>query len=438
MAVSFQLTGGSLMDKKYVVIVDPYSTAAWFAPLFKERGFECIAVHTVAPEQANLSSSFIATDFVESIVFGSSITELADNLRTRPIHAVLPGIETGVLLADELAHALGKPVNDMALSQTRRNKYLMQKAVEKTGLRAIRSIRTTDVSEAIEWLNSGDIWPAVLKPLASGGADSVRKCSNEAQVKQAFSEILGSDNYFGLVNEAVLVQECIEGTEYVVDTISCGGRHHTTNICRYEKEVIDGAFVYKKVEYFPPTGALAQTLIEYNDQVLDALGIHIGPSHSEIYLTEEGPVVVEVGARVSGGKVGPMAIEHCSVVSPLNMIVDSYVDPQAFEAAADKPAEFVAEAICACLINRSSGKVRDFPGIEEIKALPSYYHHELFFRPGQQVGPTKDLFSATGWVLLANADRSQLEHDVESVYRVESEGRLVAFSDGMHEEAGSA
>jgi biotin carboxylase len=425
------------MEKKYVVIVDPYSTAAWFAPLFKKRGFECIAVHTVVPEKANLSSSFVAEDFVESIVFSSSITELASKLSDRPIHAVLPGIETGVLLADELGHALDKSVNDMSLSQTRRNKYLMQKAVEEAGLKAIRSLRTTQVSEAIEWLNSENIWPAVLKPLASGGADSVRKCVNESQVKQAFSEILGSDNYFGLENEAVLVQECIDGIEYVVDTISSRGRHHTTNICRYEKEVIDGAFVYKKVEYFPPTGDLANALIQYNDQVLDALGIHIGPSHSEIYLTDEGPVVVEVGARVSGGKVGPMAVEHCSVVSPLNMIVDSYVNSEAFDAAADRPADFVKEATCACLINRYSGKVKGFPGIEEIKTLPSYYHHELFFRPGQEVGPTRDLFSATGWVLLANADRSQLEQDVESVYRLESEGRLVVFSHEINEGASS-
>ena len=41
-------------------------------------------------------------------------------------------------------------------------------------------------------------------------------------------------------------------------------------------------------------------LIEYNIKVVKALGIKVGPAHSEIILSKDGPVLVEIGARLNG------------------------------------------------------------------------------------------------------------------------------------------
>ena len=58
-----------------------------------------------------------------------------------PIVAVLPGAETGVLLADQLAHQLGTRSNPLELTLARRNKYFMGEQVRSCGVRAVRQKR---------------------------------------------------------------------------------------------------------------------------------------------------------------------------------------------------------------------------------------------------------------------------------------------------------
>ena len=45
------------------------------------------------------------------------------------------------------------------------------------------------------------------------------------EVQRAYGSIMGKINGLGLENQYVLVQEFLDGTEYVVDTVSLNGIH---------------------------------------------------------------------------------------------------------------------------------------------------------------------------------------------------------------------
>ncbi|CAN0568388.1 unnamed protein product, partial [Laminaria digitata] len=47
-------------------------------------------------------------------------------------------------------------------------------------------------------------------------------------------------NGIGGVNEGALVQEYLDGTEYVVDTVSRGGVHRLCAIWEYDKRSVNG------------------------------------------------------------------------------------------------------------------------------------------------------------------------------------------------------
>src|SRR6476620_2282584 len=80
----------------------------------------------------------------------------------------------------------------------------------------------------------------------------------------------------GNINTGVLVQEFLSGTEYVVDTVSRDGVHKVCAVWEYDKRPINGAnFVYFGMKLIPSTSPLAQQLIAYDLQVLDALGIKV-------------------------------------------------------------------------------------------------------------------------------------------------------------------
>ena len=60
----------------------------------------------------------------------------------------------------------------------------------------------------------------VVKPVKSAGSDDVTLCTSMDHVKQAYGNIQGKINGLGLENKATLVQEYLDGTDYVVDTVS--------------------------------------------------------------------------------------------------------------------------------------------------------------------------------------------------------------------------
>src|SRR5262249_49080320 len=135
-------------------------------------------------------------------------------------------------------------------------------------------------------------------------------------------------NVLSLVNEAVLAQELIAGEEYVIDTVSWDGEHRPAAFWRYGKPAPEyatvGLFVTK--ELLPFEGALQEELFDYVRGVLDAVGIRFGPGHAEVKVTSEGPMLIEVAARLHGG---PKAHEMCRAAfggSQLDLVVDAYIE----------------------------------------------------------------------------------------------------------------
>ncbi len=63
----------------------------------------------------------------------------------------------------------------------------------------------------------------MVKPVESAGSDDVFLCESKEDVKTAFERINGKINGLGQKNDAVLVQEFLDGTEYVVDSVSLDG-----------------------------------------------------------------------------------------------------------------------------------------------------------------------------------------------------------------------
>lgn len=117
-------------------------------------------------------------------------------------------------------------------SLARRNKYLMGEKVRSAGVRAVKQQLCTTLSEVREFLDtlidrSGANRPlkSVVKPVQSAGTDDVFLCTSLEEAELAFQRILGKINGIGLLNESVLVQEFLEGKEYVVDKVSKDGVH---------------------------------------------------------------------------------------------------------------------------------------------------------------------------------------------------------------------
>ena len=145
--------------------------------------------------------------------------------------------------ADALSEALGLPSNGAAPRRARRDKGRMADAFRDAGLRVPRQHCSSQLELLIEWARSEALWPLVVKPSNSSSSDGVQLCRSQSDVKSAFEAILGQENVLGLVNREVVAQEYLSGPAYVVDTVSCGGRHRLVALWRYQKPPATESFI---------------------------------------------------------------------------------------------------------------------------------------------------------------------------------------------------
>jgi hypothetical protein len=404
------------MMHRAVAIVDPYSSGALLAPEFRKQGFTCVMVQGADPVPPIYRPRYRARDFAALVRHGRSLEETAAGLRRWNVRHVVAGCEAGVTLADRLNGRLGLPSNGARQSQARRNKFLMAETVRRHRLRAPSQTSSRSLGKILLWARGHGTWPVVLKPPASTGNDGVRVCRSEGEVADAYGAIMGRTNSLGLRNTAVLAQEYLTGTEYVVDTVSWDGRHRAAAFWKYSKPAWDPYPVgYDRMELLPGDGDVQRRLFAYVTGVLDALGVRYGPAHSEVMWTDDGPALVEVGARMNGGNC-PTVARFCTGTSQLDLTVQAYADPGGFLRREARPYDLLRNGTLVFLMPRKRCRLRGLRRLDEIRKLRSYRAHSVGTRRAA-VAPR-----VVGWVLLAHEDQAALDADLARIRGLEEGG----------------
>lgn len=289
--------------KEYGIIVDGYSSGKFYHEYFRSVGIPCFHLQSKPNIPEFVKGCFCSGGYAQSFV-NEDINQTIDRIKQHGTPKfIIPGCELGVNLADELSNAFQLPLsNALNFSAERRNKFLMQETIKKSGLRSIIQGVFRNSESAVEWISQNKIaYPVVVKPTMSTSGDGFHLCQNIEGVKQAFEEEINRKNLLNIENIELLVQEYILGTEYVVDTVSLNGEATVSDIIRYEKRIGKyGNTVYEKCTFLSIDLPELQYLIEYTCSVLNALGILNGPAHTEIIIDEKGPVLIETGARPAG------------------------------------------------------------------------------------------------------------------------------------------
>jgi biotin carboxylase len=141
------------------------------------------------------------------------------------------------------------------MRHARRDKGLMADAFREAGLRAPRQLCSERRESLLDWIRREAAGPWVVKPANSSSSDGVQLCATEADVERAFDSIIGRQNVLGLENRRVVVQEYSSGSEYVVDTVSCEGRHQLVAFWKYSKPPSSASFMgYDGMELLPARG----------------------------------------------------------------------------------------------------------------------------------------------------------------------------------------
>ncbi|MHB8065912.1 MAG: ATP-grasp domain-containing protein, partial [Ruminiclostridium sp.] len=339
----------------------------------------------------------------------------------RPLF-VIPGFHTSVYLADELGTRLNIPSNSSHSTQLRMDKYLMHKKLEQHGINYAKSYLVDSKEKLLERFRY-DLKerPVVVKPSNSAGTDSVFLCQDSDEVINAFEKIISEVNVMDIINEKVLIQEYLEGTEYIVNTVTYHAEHVVTDIWRSEKIEVNGNFVYDKTIILEAEGDIQDELSKYNNKVLDVLEFTFGACHNELVYTERGPVLIETNPRVSGGHLPEIAFE-CTGAGQILWIRDMIANLISGENII-KPTHYILykKACSVCFISKHDGIVKGYRNLEKIKSLPSYHSMDIRVDIGHRIVKTVDVWTGPGMVVLIHEDPRVLEEDYKKVREFEED-----------------
>ncbi|MFF8291608.1 ATP-grasp domain-containing protein [Streptomyces sp. NPDC016309] len=404
-----------------VAIVDAFSTASHLAPLFHDRGYDCLHVQSLEQPPAAFAASFRPDDFFATVVHRGDTAETLAALAPYEPVVLLPGAEIGVELADVLSEALGLRSNGTALSSARRDKFRMVETVKAAGVPAADQILATDLDALLAWYGPEDR-TVVLKPVRSALNDGVHFCGTEAEVRAAFGALVGADSALGLRNDAVVAQEYLVGAEYYVNTVSLDGRHYVCDLWKTQhlgvngvRDLLGGSALMVR------RGPEQDLLADYAFSVLDALGIRNGPAHTELKLTPDGPRLVETGARVCGAML-PLLTRAAIGESQLEWTVRAYTDPDAFEELRHTDYEVARHAVCVNMIAPEGGKLVDYPKMDGLRALQSFHDVLLKVRPGEEIARTVNDLTYPMLVHLLHEVEGVVTHDYMTARYLDGEG----------------
>ncbi|PCI04097.1 MAG: biotin carboxylase [Hyphomicrobiales bacterium] len=411
------------MNTPTVLIVDSYSATNLgresLLDKFNDAGVQCVRVQSSPELPTMFQLPTNIASYVGNIIHNGNLDETVTAVSQYSPVAVITGSDVGVEFADTLSERLSLPTNGTAKSIARRDKYEMIEAVRDAGLNASVQIKIKDVDHIREW-HSELGGRVVLKPVRGGGGSGVHFCDTVDQSVNAYCEVIASGNIYTDHNEAVVAQEYLVGTEYMVNSVSSDGTHHICDIWQTNRlsanNVLD---LCGSISILPHDRKPADTLCAYANDVLDALGIRFGPAHLEIIITPKGPYLVEIGARPAGGDLQHNTV-LCTGECQLDWTVDAYVRRERFNNRCNDPYQVKNFYTSVALVSPLSGHLSRYRHLDEIQKLESLYEIRQLVKPGEKLLKTVDDYS---YPVLVN-----LMHPVEEV--VQRDAETIRFLDG--------
>ena len=409
-------------ESRLCAVVDGYSTGRFLPLELKKYGIDCVHVQSEKDIPQFFKPSFHHNNFIDNIIHKGDVEKTLLNLSKYNIAFVVPGCDLGVELADILSEKLSLPSNGTEYSRARRDKFEMGEAVRDFAARAVNQIKSANLQEILWWVKELGEWPVVLKPVSSVCTDNVIFCDREDDLFAAFERIMGDINVCGIKNNEVLAQEFLSGTEYIVNTVSLEGEHYICDIWQYRKRDMPGySKIYDTVEVLPFNGKVQEELGNYIKQVLDALRIQFGACHSEVMMTNDGPVLVETNARLAGASI-PAVVSKGMQFNQVELTVKSYVDPDNFRFIINTPLSLQQNLLNVFLISEVEGKIKSVSQLDRIKKLPSFCDMHLSIKKDGLIKKTIDLASSPGYIFLVHENPEIIQQDYQTIRKLEKNG----------------
>jgi hypothetical protein len=235
--------------------------------------------------------------------------EVAAAIRARcddaPPAAVFTNEEIYVTAAAAVAEALGVARNPVEAVAAARDKARMKEVWRAAGVSTPsgRHLRSRADLELARFS-----YPVVVKPTLGFASCGVRRVDSEDELREQLRRI-GLFNATVVAKEGAsrggfLVEQCLKGPEYAVDTVWFDGDPVCDLVLSRDWEEEQTSPYYPDRLYLLDPALPEErrrTVLELTHRAVRALGVSFGPTHTEVRFHDGTPYVLEAAARPGAG-----------------------------------------------------------------------------------------------------------------------------------------
>lgn len=300
--------------------------------------------------------------------------------------------DSGVVSTANVAHHLGLVGLTQKSAEMATDKSLMRERLIEKGVPCPDfgvAYRIEDAQKVINRVG----FPVIIKPVDNAGSLGVKKVRNPRELEVAF-EYTKSTSYSG----KVIIEELMEGPEVSVETLTFKG---ITNIIAITDKITSPQPYCVEIGHTIPSNLpedIQKQLYQVTKRGIQALGIETGGEHTEIKITQGGPKIVEIGARLGGW----IAADMVPLATGVDMVKESINI-----AMGDEPnfKQKFSRGVALKVFNSKCGKVSSIDGEEKVKKAKGIAIAEIYIKKGDIIKPLHSGFDRIGRVVAVGDNR---------------------------------
>ena len=423
-----------------IIVVDCISTGKNFVEDIINRGHNPILLDlkVADTEKGRDFTEFVIENYktinhdYEMIYEMDTYEETLEMVKEYDPLLIVAGYERGVPLATKLSEDLGLLGNSVENLEAMTDKAKMQERIAEYGLRSLKGKVVNNVKEAIAFYDNEGLEEVVIKPNYGAGSTNIRFCSNRDEMIGEVTNIFDTINPYENMVDKLLIQEKVNGDEYVVSTVSHEGIPRVTLVWKYNNvKSSKGARVYDTCETVNELSLGEAEIVEYAYDVAKALGVEYGSASGKYIVDKDGPVLIEVNCCPSGGNMSAEFLDRISGQHETDSILDSYLKPERFYEELKKKYELYAYGTLKFFIVPNNMIARSTPMVSISSRLKAYYSTSLntINLGGVFYQKTEDVNSSGGVVFLVHEDFYELENNLNFLKAVERNAFSLILSD---------
>jgi biotin carboxylase len=282
-----------------------------------------------------------------------------ENAQRLNLRGAFAGSDVAVTVA-AVTESLALPGISLEVARRSNNKSLMKERWLRDGIPTPFAVEVSTLDEARQALRHIG-FPAIIKAVDNAASRGSKTIYSYESLPLAFQQAVSASK-----TKTALVEQYVSGPEQSVETIIWRGKH-------YHVGMADRSFDFHpyhiETSHTDPSQLardIQRQIYDVVDAAADSLGIDFGPAKADMILTNQGPMILEMPARLSGGFHSQYTTPLSSGQDPIRAVIEMAVGYPLDESLLQPKHNRVA--ICAGVFP-SEGLIAGIYGVEDALSI---------------------------------------------------------------------